>query len=222
HRADALDEIAGPMPLLDDFLDCNTSLAEIGLVSLDPIETGAAEGGDCRERLADLVSDRGGQFACRGKPVHLRKFVQPLQRLGLGKTAAPMFIKKPRNQQRLQQQCGADHQDLLAITLERARLTKLHDAAGRQGGFAYLPALQLAPIVDRRTQRHGRRLDFARGFTVEDTDRRRSGPLRDLLAGNKGAADETLSEMIVDVTEDRRLREFANAPEHAVFLLRNA
>src|SRR6516164_10170124 len=55
-----------------------------------------------------------------------------------------------------------------AVSLPRRKLTKPHDAAGRQARFTNVPTLELSPVIHRRSQLQRRRLDMTRCFAAED------------------------------------------------------
>ena len=64
-------DLVGAMHLVDDVLKPAAGFIEIGRFMLQPVQTGAAEGGDCTQRLSDFVSDRGGELASGDNAIHM-------------------------------------------------------------------------------------------------------------------------------------------------------
>src|SRR5262249_13191664 len=84
HRADAGDDLAGAMAVIDDPLQGSCRPVEVGLRSGKRAQADAAAGDDRGQRLTDLVGDRGRHRGQCRPPGHLRELAPGPPQLVLG------------------------------------------------------------------------------------------------------------------------------------------
>jgi hypothetical protein len=81
ERAQPGNDLAGPLPVVDDALERLAGILKVGRRPRQPAQASTAVGHDGREGLVDFVGDRGGQFAQGG---HARDVRQLRLRLAQG------------------------------------------------------------------------------------------------------------------------------------------
>src|SRR4029077_9088423 len=163
-----------------------------------------------------FMSDGSSQFARGREPVHSREIICQLSRSSFGNSATQMFIKGPDKQDRKHSHCRRYRQNFRAITLPCRRLAKLDGAARRQVTLADPPAIQFAPIEDRRAQPYRGDLDTAGGLAIQKARSDRRGAARKVLRRKHGPTDDAVPKFGIVEAEDRRVRGLVKLIEHAI------
>src|SRR6266849_5239374 len=82
ERANSGDYLARPIPVADDALGSFSSLLEIGRLTHQPAQAGAAVGDNGGKRLINFMRDGGGHLAQRSDPRDVSEFrLRFMQRL---------------------------------------------------------------------------------------------------------------------------------------------
>ena len=162
ERAQPDDGLAGAAGVRGDVRERLAHLTGMRRVGWQHSDSGLRIGQDGRERLAELVRDRGRQLAERGQPQRVRELVALPLELLLG--MAPPFIgldcrqvgapalrqaHQQRHQQRaLQENEGDARDDIPLVGIPQRRGAELYRAPRRQPLLVDPPALQLPPVED--------------------------------------------------------------------------